>query len=373
MTLGLLAVVALPSAAQTKSETKLYAKTVKARTVKAYDKFLGKYPSSVYASDIQARKDTILCISPYSPEMAHEILKPFLPQGATFVATGSRIDAVDRIHGLCVAAEGMAWGEYRNLTIIDKGGIWEMENDNITENTIDDDREYTLSAVRGPEKDGIRGGSFFNIGLLYNASDGSSKQILREFAYLPEEQSVYDLAFSGKSVKAAEDTCSYRIEGRANDAIASGMDQPAMRWLLARMKSDKGLVFLSDGDYLTDYAIEKWLEANPEALSKSGSLKFSVLPEECSLVQIHQGKKKVNSSKYQASMFDYRGYTVIISYCKENGEYHLAWVEPECKNHYRDRLLNAIVFEGATQLEMQYYHGSRFYKRHLGLASKAIK
>ena len=44
-----------PLAAQKKAETKLYNKTLSKPSLEAFDKFLKKYPSSVYAADILAR------------------------------------------------------------------------------------------------------------------------------------------------------------------------------------------------------------------------------------------------------------------------------------------------------------------------------
>ena len=61
----LLLLAAAPLAAQKKAETKLYDKTIAAPSIAAFDKFLKKYPSSVYAADILARKDTLLNITPY--------------------------------------------------------------------------------------------------------------------------------------------------------------------------------------------------------------------------------------------------------------------------------------------------------------------
>ena len=46
--------------AQTAAETKLYNKTLKKPSVKAYDKFLNKYPDSVYALEILTLKDSTL-------------------------------------------------------------------------------------------------------------------------------------------------------------------------------------------------------------------------------------------------------------------------------------------------------------------------
>jgi hypothetical protein len=46
--------------AQTPAETKLYNKTLKKPSVKAYDKFLNKYPDSVYSLEILTLKDSTL-------------------------------------------------------------------------------------------------------------------------------------------------------------------------------------------------------------------------------------------------------------------------------------------------------------------------
>ena len=72
-------------------------------------------------------------------------------------------------------------------------------------------------------------------------------------------------------------------------------------------------------------------------------------------------------------MFDHRGYTVIVAYQKADDNYVLAWAEPECETHYRDRLLNSISFSDANTLEMSYYHGNRTFKYHLNLASKNLR
>ena len=88
----LLAAASLP--AQNKAETKLYQKTLSKPSVEAFDKFLKKYPSSVYASDILARKDTLLNISPYDMEQASAIARPLLPEDAVFRAIADRREAI---------------------------------------------------------------------------------------------------------------------------------------------------------------------------------------------------------------------------------------------------------------------------------------
>ena len=46
--------------AQTKAETSLYTKTLKKPSIKAYDKFLNKYPESVYRLEVLTLRDTEL-------------------------------------------------------------------------------------------------------------------------------------------------------------------------------------------------------------------------------------------------------------------------------------------------------------------------
>ena len=85
LTAALILLLAATSlSAQNKAETKLYQKTLSKPSVEAFDKFLKKYPSSVYASDILARKDTLLNISPYDMAQAYAIARPLLPEDAVF-------------------------------------------------------------------------------------------------------------------------------------------------------------------------------------------------------------------------------------------------------------------------------------------------
>ena len=64
---------------------------------------------------------------------------------------------------------------------------------------------------------------------------------------------------------------------------------------------------------------------------------------------------------------------MIVVRQKADGQYVLAWAEPECEDHYRDRLLNSIKFEDANTLEMFYYHGNRHFDYKLNLSSKTVR
>ena len=51
---------ATDAVAQKKSETKLFNKTVAAGDTTSFNKFLAKYPNSVYSPIIQAKKDSLI-------------------------------------------------------------------------------------------------------------------------------------------------------------------------------------------------------------------------------------------------------------------------------------------------------------------------
>ncbi|MBO6238653.1 MAG: hypothetical protein J6N50_07645, partial [Bacteroidales bacterium] len=91
LTAGLvLLLAAAPLSAQKRAETRLYQKTLSKPSVEAFDKFLKRYPSSVYAAEILARKDTLLNISPYDEKQAREIVAELLPAGSGALAIADR-------------------------------------------------------------------------------------------------------------------------------------------------------------------------------------------------------------------------------------------------------------------------------------------
>ena len=140
------------------------------------------------------------------------------------------------------------------------------------------------------------------------------------------------------------------------------------------MDENPCLEAIPENFWLTDAAIEWWLEQNPGALTDATHLKFNIIQKESSLVEeFTKARGKKNSGKYTAAMFDHRGYTVIVAYQKADDNYVLAWAEPECKDHYRDRLLNSIAFDDANTLAMSYYHGNRTFKYRLNLTSKNLR
>lgn len=367
----LLAVVLLPGvmSAQTKQETRLFDKTISKATLAAYDKFLSKYPQSVYAELIAAKRDTILSITPYSSAEALDILAGIDPQGdfssgkVTALAFPSRADAVDRIVAVGITPDTLSFTGVRVYSLtLGKNG-W----------NLDDCTDYPAGCSPSEFAPcGFDGNGSLEDGTVYfkvsYESAGSGRLGCSAIAFIVNEFSMQSLSFSGKNLGDG------RIEGISDEAMLVGMERPVMQRLKKEIDSDPRLVRISEADYLTDEAVSWWLANNPDALTTASRIKFGSVPAESSLVQKYlSAKGKQNCSKYRAAMFDIRGYTVIVAYHKASSSYVLAWAEPECRDHYRDRLLNDIYFESGSSLAMFYYHGRRTFKLHLNLAEKTIK
>ena len=366
----LLAAASLP--AQNKAETKLYQKTLSKPSVEAFDKFLKKYPSSVYASDILARKDTLLNISPYDMEQAYAIARPLLPEDAVFRAIADRREAVDRIYAVCLSGEGLALDQVRIVSFRQERGGWEQESvyDAPAADPGETDCRYFVDSTSVLT---IRGTRYLRFNYLLASLDGMT-QCYVAAAYAPQTDDFGCVAFEGNSELKDGDSAPYRLSGRVNEMALSGMERPFMRLMLQDVRNNPLLDEIPENFYLTDAAIHWWLTENPDALTTATRMKFNILPEESSLVEEYKNAKgKKNSSKYSAAMFDHRGYTVIVVYQKDDKNYVLAWAETECADHYRDRLLNSIAFDDANTITMSYYHGNRTFKYRLNLSSKNLR
>ena len=369
-----LLLAAAPLSAQKKAETKLYGKTLARPSLAAFDKFLKKYPSSVYAEDILARRDTLLNITPYDMAQAAAIAAPLLPEDTEFLAIADRREAVDRIYAVCLGGPEMliSLDVVRIVSFRKEAGGWVQES--------------FYDAPAAPEGDAayryftdstfvitIRDTRYLRFNYVLDDLYGTEQTYVAA-AYAPQTDDFGCVSFCGLNVLPSGDPAPYRISGRIDEVAMTGAERPFMRLLLKDIQDNPALEQIPENFYLTDAAIDWWLTQNPDALTSATHLKFNILQAESSLVEeFAKAKGKKNSSKYTAAMFDHRGYTVIVAYQKADDNYVLAWAEPECKDHYRDRLLNSISFDDANTLAMSYYHGNRTFKYRLNLTSKNLR
>ncbi|MCR5352110.1 MAG: hypothetical protein K6E35_06445 [Bacteroidales bacterium] len=373
LTTALLLLLALaPLSAQKKAETKQYNKALSKPSVEAFDKFLKKYPHSVYAADILARKDTLLNISPYDEAQAAAIAAEQLPAGTNFRAIADRREAVDRIYAICLDGEGLGLDQVRIVTLEKRRDTWNLNGTYDAPATDAEGmagRQFADSTLTFT----VRGTRFLQFNYLLRSEDGATQTYVAA-CYAPQTDEFGCVSFRGQDIRKSDDEAPYRISGRSDEAVLSGMDRPWMRLMLKYIQDNPLLEQIPDNFWLTDAAIAWWLEQNPDALTSATRLRFNILQPESSLVEeFTKARGKKNSSKYSVAMFDHRGYTVIVAYQKADDNYVLAWAEPECKNHYRDRLLNSVSFDDANSLALSYYHGNRTFKYHVNLTSKTLR
>lgn len=371
----LLLLAAAPLSAQKRAETKLYQKTLSDPSLEAFDKFLKKYPSSVYAEEILARRDTLLNISPYDLPQAAAIAAPLLPEDTDFLAIADRREAVDRIYAVCLGGPEIliALDVVRIITFKLEAGKWVQESLYDAPAAPEGGAAYR-KFVDSTSVITMRNTRYLRFNYLLDDLYGTDQTYVAA-AYAPQTDDFGCVSFDGINQLKSNDPAPYRISGRINTVAMTGAERPFMRLLLKDVQDNPLLEEIPENFYLTDGAIQWWLDVNAETLSGGSThLKFNILPENCSLVEEYQAAKgKKNSSKYTAAMFDHRGYTVIVVYQKSEQNYVLAWAEVECADHYRDRLLNSISFDDANTLAMAYYHGNRTYKYHLNLTSKTLR
>lgn len=358
---------------QTKAETRQYNKAVGKPSVQAFDRFLKKYPSSVYAAEISARRDTLLSISPYSRAEAEAILSEYLPSGALFLAFPDRKDAVDRIYGVCISSSELDLGHVKLYTAVRGEDGWTLADSYESPTAALASEGASRQFVDSTAVFEIRGDRYFMFNFLTSAAD-SDKMSYTAATWSPAGDAYSEVVFEGHDILQPGEGLPFHIEGRVNENSIMNPGRPEAKLMTAAMNENPCLKQIPAGDYLTDAAIDWWLEQNPDATTSATKLNFNILPDNSSLVeQFEAAGDKKSSSRYTAALFDIRGYSVIVVKQKADGNYVLAWAEPECEDHYRDRLLNSITFEDANTLEMFYYHGNRHFDYRLNLTSKTVK
>ena len=386
--------------AQTPAETKLYNKTLKKPSVKAYEKFLAKYPSSVYSLEILTLRDSTLFAavdkedaeaveafaaahpdsplsgqvgdviarhntSPLSKEEAMAAVRALAPSATD--AVGYR--RANRDYALGLSAEGGALTLYRCALGAD--GAWALADTRSLER-YNLDGKLADCKLDGPvELVEIDGKKFLSFNYI-NSSDNSKGIEYVVSLFNPADDSVTHSMFYGRDMSAKD---GLKIEGQCPEALSS-LVLPENAWLLNRINSDPRFEQISKANALTDDSIAWWLEKNPEAETRASRLNFGALDEESSLVagfKAARSRDKDSSRSFTAALFDIRDYTVIVAYSKTYKNYILVWCEPVCKNKNRDKLLNTIYFEDDTSLALFYYKGKTTFKNRINLANRNIR
>ncbi len=340
--------------AQSRSETSLYKKTMKKPTVKAADKFLKKYPSSVYAPEVQQMKDSLLYlvfVEQNVSQISHdEALKA---AGKPLDAIGWKKDGQEHILSL---------EDDFSLRVLSPDGVLQ-ERRFLNVYTMEETPHAPVMASPmeivtpfGKERQLIH--------FAYRLGDSEFVEAL----YNPDEDLLSQAIFYGNPLPEG------RIEGQSPEMMEGVVQTAEISYLAARLRENEALVPLSKADLLTDTAIQWWLGKNPKAETTATRLTFGQLDPESSLVEAFRKARKEKGKYANAAQFDLRGYTVICIQNRKDGNYTLVWCEPVCKNKKTDKYLDTFFFESdGTTLDLIYYKARTTFKIKISLPSQSVR
>ena len=353
--LAALVIVSPAAMGQSKKETSLYNKTIKKLSIKTADKFLSKYPQSVYAPEILRLKDSIIVSMNTSLIGKEEALQK---AGACLDAVGWKKDGTEHI---------LALDEGLSLRILKADGSLEEIRSiplyNLTEG-------LTKTSLVKPMEIINMGHNHFYVYFSYlNEGEDNPEKEYVEVLYSPDSDITNNAMFYGKALPVKEGEA-FRIEGQSPESIEGLTLTAETLWLLERLKENPSLVPLSKADLLTDESIKWWQEKNPKALTSASKLTFGTLDPESSLVEKYKKASKERGKNWNAAMFECRGYTVIVAGNKSTGGYVLVWAEPSRGKSG----LNSIYFENdGYTLDLVYYKANRMSKVKISMANASVK
>ena len=340
--------------AQTRGETRQFGKLAGNPTMKAVEKFLKKYPESVYAPKVLNIKDSLIRIGNTSLITREQALGL---AGECLDAIGWKKDGREHI---------LALDKDFTLRILSPDGTREAERIIPIYSMEDAPAPATISI---PMEIITPLGNRYYLHFAY--LNGASEYV--EVLYLPEEDILNQAIFYGNPLKPANGEA-YRIEGQSPEGIEGLNPTAEVRWLLGRFWENPSLVPIAKADLLTDNAIKWWLERNPKAETSATRLTFGRLDPESSIVAAYKKARKEKGKSFNAALFDIRGYTVICAADRRSGDYTLVWCEPVCMDTNRDKFLNNIYFEkDGNVLDLFYYKGRITFKLRISMASQAVR
>ena len=343
-----------------KAEVALYQKTMAKPSVKAADKFLKKYPESVYAQKVHNLKDSLLTAAFKEKNISHISKEEALQKaGSCLDAVGWKKDGVEHILAL-TALHGAVAPTELSLRILSPDGSQQAVR-TIPVYTLQDPQKplelalpFQVVSPLGPRRNYLH----------FAYRNGAEEYV--EVLYLPEEDILHQAMFYGNPVGKDQQ----HIEGQSPEMMEGLQLTAETAWLVGRLKDNPFLIPIDKADYLTDAAIRWWLEKNPGAGSKSARISFGRLDPESSIVQAYNRQSKEKGKNCNAALFDIRGYTVVCVRSRTDGEYSLAWCEPV----NRSKRLNTIYFEtDGTTLVLFYYKGKTTLKYRLSTASHTLR
>lgn len=321
---------------QSKKETRQYNKAIKNGTIDDYNAFLKKYPESVYRSKLIHLIDSIY----YSQVDMYDV-KSMLG----FVNLYPASEYIDTV-------------KTRAFQIV------------LSQRYIQDDKLSKMTMIDGFNEYEYAGNGYYFY-IYENRSPLGGVECEYVVNMLDKSTgAVHSSMFKGRVIKS-DNECGYIIEGDYMDKGGNGLYLTTeMQHLLDVLEGKDFLVPISEGDVMTDQAIEWWYKNNRQ---RARVLKFGTLPQSSSMVEkfLNTSDKELKGG-YSAVLMDIRGNTVVVVHQKSSNQYILVWAEPVCKDKKNDPYLNTIYFENNNSLVLYYYKGRTTYKVRINMAQKTI-
>lgn len=389
-TVLLLAIFSLlftPLFAQKKGETKLFKTTIAKGDTTSFNKFLAKYPNSVYAPTIQAKKDSLIKsynTTIYSKEEAGRIFSENVAAAANkvygidFVALSARKNNKEYIVG--VIAPGKDDPSTLQIVRIDETapGQWQESFSNNASRYMQDDnlKLFSMASIDDifngkttPQEviiDGEKHICFYHLNYTEGTDERSgwpnnTAELVANLVSLGD-----GTLFS--SIYAGERNGN-EIEGSCADIAQVGiMATPQMNWLMRSFGKSTQLKPFDKDKELTKKAIQWWYDNNPQGSTR---LNFGVLEENHPIVKRFLEDKYIESSKSnRATFFEIMGTTVICNYNKGTKQYLLLHCEKQPSDSQKEKSLNTLYFEKDNTIVLYYYKGKQAIKERIDLNAK---
>ena len=376
-----------PVFAQKKGETKLFKNTIAKGDTTSFNKFLAKYPNSVYAPTIQAKKESLIKsynTTIYSKEEAGRIFSENVAAaanklyGVDFVALSARKNNKEYIVG--VIAPGKEDPYTLQIVRIDETapGQWQESFSNNASRYMQDDnlKLFSMASIDDifngkttPQEviiDGEKHICFYHLNYTEGTDERSgwpnnTAELVANLVSLGD-----GTLFS--SIYAGERNGN-EIEGSCADIAQAGiMATPQMNWLMRSFGKSSQLKPFDKEKELTKKAIQWWYDNNPQGSTR---LNFGVLEENHPIVKRFLEDKYIESSKSnRATFFEIMGTTVICNYNKGTKQYLLLHCEKQPSDSQKEKSLNTLYFEKDNTIVLYYYKGKQAIKERIDLNAK---
>lgn len=401
--------------AQTKAETKLYNTTKSKEDIKSINKFLAKFPNSVYANEITKLKDSItffklnkndvtaymnfvqecpnsyylsaaykeierLNTSSISDAQSKEIAAAYFGGSAPDKYIAKSVKYLNN-ENIVLVWENKGNGSYNIEVLTQNGNNWNKSN-SLTENKyILDDNLKEFEFVESCKVVNISGEQYlqFSYTNRSNKVDNRSKIANNNVEYIVniysiKDNSVFCAMYSGLCdlEQAAQpfNQQGFAIYGKCNDTAGGGMyatDQ--MKHLIKEISNNSKLQPLDKERFLTQETIQWWYNNNPEGAKQ---LKFGAMEKENPIaIAFEQSTQKEKVGDKIVNFFDIFGTTVIVAYDRVDKTYALVWCEPVAVKK-SDAELSNLYQEKQSVIALVYYKGNTVYKKRINLNSRAI-